>query len=181
MKAGLLEKFVKCRKNTLAENIFICLAAALAGTFYFYEYYYGARIHNILCVLITVVLAAVWLVCSALSGKEKKIGFIIFAFLYWSIPYVYTLWYSSRDNLHDYNKWLAMSNRIAKALLCNPFDTAAEKTGTTSVVYAAVLLVLVMAVYVAAFLIREKYDKTASLAETDRGGEDETGMNDDAR
>ena len=73
-----------------------------------------------------------------------------------------------------------MSNRIARALLCNPFDTAAEKTGTTSVVYAAVLLVLVMAVYVAAFLIREKYDRDASLAETDFGGEDEKGKNDDA-
>lgn len=56
-------------------------------------------------------------------------------------------------------------------MLFNPFDTAAEKAGTTAIVYAAILLTLVMAVYAAAFIVRERYDRKASESSADYDGE----------
>ena len=164
MKVGLLERFIKGKKNTLPENIIICIATALAGTFYFYEYYYGEKIHTFACLFIAAAIAVTWLICSACSGRDGKLGFMIFAFLYWSIPYIYILWYDTRDNLHDYNKWLAMSNKVARALLLNPFDEAAKKIGTSSVVIASVLLIFVMAMYIAGFLLKRTFEAKAASA-----------------
>jgi hypothetical protein len=163
MKVGLLDKFIKGRKNSLPENIIICIVTALAGTFYFYECYYGEKIHAAACLFITAAIAVTWIICSVCSGRDGKLGFLIFAFLYWSVPYIYILWYETRDNLHEYNKWLAMSNKIAKALLINPFEEAAERTGISAVTLAAVLLLSVMVTYIVGFLIKRHYEaKSAS-------------------
>ncbi len=169
MKTGLLERFVKSGKNTLSENIIVCIAAALAGTFYFYEYYYEVQIqiHSTLCLLITAVIAVIWLVCAAKSGKDGKLGFIIFAFLYWTTPYLYILYYASRDNIRNFNEWLAILNRAAKAILYNPFYEAAEKLGTTTVVLASILLILVMFSYIGGYFAARRFnagkEKAASL------------------
>lgn len=160
MKTGLKERFIKGGKNTLSENIIVCIAAALAGTFYFYEYYYESRLalHTNLSLCISAVIFVIWLICAAFSGKDGKIGFIIFSFLYWSVPYVYLLYYSSRDNLTGYSKWLAMFKRIASAMLYNPFYEASKKLETDPVTLAAVLLICIMGVYIAAFFVRRSYD-----------------------
>ena len=166
MKVGLLERFVNGRKNTLPENIIVCIATALAGTFYFYEYYYGEKVHTLVCLFISIAIAVTWLICSVCSGRDGKLGFMIFAFLYWSIPYIYILWYDTRDNLHDYNKWLAMSNKVAKAVLLNPFDEAARKLGTSPINLASILLIFVMGMYIAGFLFKRTYEaKRASANE----------------
>ena len=167
MKVGLLERFINGKKNTLSENIIICIAAALAGTFYFYEYYYGDNIHKLACLLITAAITVTWLICSACSGRDGKLGFMIFAFLYWSIPYIYILWYDTRDNLHDYNKWLAMSNKVARALLINPFDEAAKTLGTSTINLAPILLILVMGMYIAGFLLKRTYEAKRASADED--------------
>ena len=170
MKPGLKERFIRGGKNTLSENIIVCLAAALAGTFYFYEYYYESRfaVHTGLSLAITAAIFVIWLICAAFSGKDGKIGFIIFSFLYWSVPYLYLLYYYSRDNVANYSKWLSMFSKICTALLYNPFYEAAKKMGTDSVTLAAILLICVMGVYVAAFFIKRSYDSArAERLETD--------------
>lgn len=169
MKTGLKERFIKGGKNTLSENIIVCIAAALAGTFYFYEYYEGRFTHHAdLSIAISAVIFVIWLICAAFSGKDGKIGFIIFSFLYWSVPYLYLLYYHSRNNVEGYSKWLAMFNRICTAVLYNPFYEASKKIGTDPVTLAAILLICVMGVYVAAFFIRRSYDsKRAELLEAD--------------
>ncbi len=167
MKVGLLDKFINGKKNSLPENILICVAVALAGTFYFYEYFYGEKIHSVACLFITAAIAVTWIICSVCSGRDGKIGFMIFAFLYWSVPYVYILWYDTRDNLHDYNKWLAMSNKIAKALIINPFDEAAKRTGTSAFTLASVLLLSVMVTYIGGVMIKRYYDSKKASANED--------------
>lgn len=163
MKVGLSEVSYENRKNTLAENIVVCIAVSLAGTFYFCEYFYGETIHTAVCLILTAAIAVTWLICSLCSGRDGRLGFMIFAFLYLGIPYIYILWYGTRDNLHDYNKWLAMSNKIAKAILCDPFGEAAQKTGSSPETLAAVLLISVMAAYIAGILITiAKSAKTAA-------------------
>ena len=154
MKVRLLERFVNGRKNTLPENIIVCIATALAGTFYYYEYYYGENLHTFVCLFISAAIVITWLLCSVCSGRDGKPGFMIFAFLYWSVPYIYILWYDTRDNLHNYNKWLAMSNKIARALLLNPFDEAAKKLGASPIDITAILLIFVMVMYIAGFLLK---------------------------
>ena len=167
MKTGLKERFIKGGKNTLSENMIVCIAAALAGTFYFYEYYYESQfaLHTNLSLVISAVIFVIWLICAAFSGKDGKIGFVVFAFLYWSLPYIYLLYYSSRDNLSNYSKWLALLKRAATAMLYNPFYEAAKKFGTDPVTLAAVLLICIMGVYVAAYFVRRSYDNELKASE----------------
>ena len=154
MKNSLLENFVNGGRNTLAENITVCTTTALAGTFYFYENHFGVKIHTVFCVLITAAIAAIWLICALFSGKDGKIGFVIFSFLYWSVPYVYILWYGARDNLHDYSKILSACNKTAGALLYNPFYEASEMMDTNPDILASILVILIMVAYVAGYLIK---------------------------
>lgn len=175
MKLGLKERFIKGGKNTLFEDIIICIAAALAGTFYFYEYYYESQfaLHTRLSLAITVVIFVIWLICAAFCGKEGKIGFVIFSFLYWSVPYLYLLYYHSRDNVKEYSKWLAMLSDIFTAVLYNPFYEAAKKLGTDAVTLAAILLICVMGVYVAAYFVRRSYDSAREDSLEDDDDDDE--------
>ncbi len=158
-------------RDTFGENIAVCTAASLAGTFYFYEYYYEQwfSVHSIMCIAITAVIALIWMVCAFRSGRNCKLGFIVYAFLYWSVPYIYILYYSSRDNLMDYSAALAFMNRLFRAILYNPFSEAAEKLGTSSVTLAAILLVLIMLMYVCGNLLPK-----LSRKKSDTDGEDES-------
>ncbi len=167
MKVGLIERFAGKGKATLGENIIVCIAAALAGTFYFYEYYYEswANVHTLMCVGISVTIALIWIASAFQSGKNGRIGFIIFAFLYWSIPYIYILYYSSRDNLRDYSAVLAFVNRIAKAVLNNPFSETADKLATNSATLAATLLVLIMLAYVGGFFLSRRFKNVHDIRE----------------
>ncbi len=167
MNAGLLNSFINGKKNTLPENIIVCVVTALMGTFCFYEYYYGETLNTYGGLFITAAIAVAWLSCAARSGRDGRLGFMIFSFLYWSVPYIYILWYDSRDNLHDYNKWLAMSSKIAKALLYNPFYTCAKKLGTTPVMLAAILLIAVMGMYIAGFMLKKSFDEKRAHAGED--------------
>lgn len=174
MKTSLLDRFIKRGKNTTAENIFICIAAALTGTFYFYEYYYEriVHIHSLICIVISILIAAIWIICSLISGRNKKISFVIFAFLYWSIPYIYILCYSANSSGKHISKWLKIADRVARALFYNPFYEVAKKTGASSGALAATLLILVMGAYVCGYVLSvrdekksEKYDGEYELDE----------------
>ena len=181
MRTSLLEKIIKHRKNSTAENIIICIATALAGTFYFYEYYYDRKlhIHSLLCILISAVIAVTWIVCSLLSGKDKKMGFAVFAFLYWSIPYIYILFYSSQSSGGAHvSKWLTFLDKIAKALFYNPFYEVAKKTGASSGALAGTLLILVMAAYICGYILSVRYEKSQNISLENYDGEYEADEDD---
>ena len=160
---NLLDKFMNGRKSRLPESIILCAAASLAGMFYYSEHFYGETVHTVICLGLTAVIAAMWLICAACCGRDGRYGFVIFAFLYHSVPFFYTLWYSGRDNLHNYNKWLAMGNKAAKALLLDPFREASARLGCEPVLLAAILLSAVMCTYIAALLIKRNYDNRAPV------------------
>lgn len=177
--AGLLERFIKGKKNTLPENIILCAATALSGTFCFYEYRYGETANAYAGMLIAAAIVIAWAVCAVCSGRDGKLGFMIFSFLYWSVPYIYILWYDSRDNLHDYNKWLAMFSKIAKALLYNPFYVWAKNLGTTPAVLAAILLTAVMCLYIIGFLLNRSFEERIAHSEDDKAYDGEYVMDDE--
>ena len=167
MMTNITARFFTGRKEKLTGSIILCAAASLSGTFYFYEHQYGEQVHIAVCMILTAVIAAVWLSCSAVSGRDGKPGFMVFAFLYWGAPYVYLLWYGTRDNLHDYNKWLAMLSKAAKAVLYRPFETAAEKLGTSSAALAAILLISSAAAYTVFAVIKFRCDASAHETQND--------------
>ncbi len=172
MKYSPMELFIKARKNTLPEQIWVCIAAALTSTFYFYEYQYErfAPIRAPFLLFMTVVIFAVWIICSFFSGRDGRFGFAVFTFLYWGIPFVYTLFYAGRDNLRGYNKWLSMLNKISNALLCNPFSEASGKLNTSPQVMAAALVLISLACYIAGLLLKRRY--VMSMADKSAEGYD---------
>lgn len=169
MRFDPVELFIKARKNTLPESIMVCIAAALTSTFYFYEYqyekYFPLREPLLLCM--TGAIFLIWISCSLFSGRDGRFGFAIFTFAYWAVPFVYTLYYAGRDNLRQYNKWLAMVNKICTAMLNNPFSEVAGKTNTVPQTFAALLVMISLAFYMLGFFIRQKYDE--------KHGDDEDG------
>jgi len=106
-------------KSSLSENMILCIAAALAASFYSYEYYQpwagAARI------AVTAVLVIVWAYCGFVSGRDGKKGFAVFAAAYWIIPLVYTYLYGLRDNVSGYSKILDFLNRAAMLISRRPF------------------------------------------------------------
>lgn len=164
MKYSPLELFVKARKNTLPENIWVCVAAALTSTFYFYEYQYEsfAHIRRPLLLIMTAVIFVIWIVCSLFSGRDGRFGFAVFTFLYWELPFVYTLYYAGRNNVKHYNKWLSLLNKICTAMLCNPFSEASEKINMTPQTMAELLVMVSLAVYLGAFFLKRWCDAKAA-------------------
>lgn len=156
-KGKLIELFMASGRDRAFSVMMICAAAALTGTFYYYDRQYSFSTD--ICVSITFVIFFVWLLFALLSGKDRRIGFIVFSYAYWLIPYLYVLFYNSRDNVRNYDKWLSMINRIASAILKNPFYVAANRLRTDPTVLAAVLLMSVMIFYVLGNFIAYFYDK----------------------
>ena len=170
-KGELLERFIATgKKNTTLENILICFAAALAGTYYYYERSKDFLIY--FPYIITVLIFAVWMGCALVSGKDRKLGFLIFAYAYWLLPYIYTLYYASRNNVKNYSKVLTMIDEIAEALLKNPFALAAEKLRLDTVAMAALLMMCVMICYTAGYFLAFYYEKSLGKKRDD-GPEDE--------
>ena len=165
-KGELIKRLMATGKNTSTlENILICFAAALAGTYYYYER--SKEFLSCFPYIITVLIFAVWMGCALISGKEKKLGFLIYAYAYWLIPYVYTLYYASRGREEKYSKWLAMADEIAGALFKNPFAITAEKLRFDTTAMAALLLMCVMLCYTAGYFFSYYYEKSLN------GGHDE--------
>ncbi len=161
MKLRPVDIFLKAGKNTVLENCIVCMAASLVGTFFYYEYWFETRIqiHKPITWIIAAAIFFIWIKCALISGKDGKISFAIFSFIYWGLPYIYILIYSGRDNVRDYNKWLSMLNRIAKALDLNPFADQAKQFGTSPQVLTAVLLFLIMAAFAGGFFIKRLHNE----------------------
>lgn len=167
-----MQLFLNARKNTLPENIWVCIAAALIPTFYFYEYQYESfgSIREPLLLIMAPVIFILWISCSLFSGRDGRFGFAIFTFVYWGLPYAYTLFYAGRDNIRQYNKWLAMINKVCSALLCNPFSEVSSKTNIAPQVFAALLVIISLAVYMGGFFLKHRFD--AKLADNSGEGYD---------
>ncbi len=161
MKFSPLDLFLKARKNTLPENILVCMAAALTSTFYFYEYQYEKffPIREPILLCMTGAIFLIWISCSFFAGRDGRFGFAVFTFVYWAVPFVYTLYYAGRDNVRQYNKWLSLINKAFTAMLSNPFSTVAEKTNTVPQTYAALLVMISLAVYMLGFFIMRRLDE----------------------
>ncbi len=159
MKYSPMELFIKARKNTLPEQIWVCIAAALTSTFYFYEYQYEAHapIRAPFLLFMTAVIFVIWIICSFFSGRDGRFGFAIFTFLYWGLPFVYTLYYAGRDNVRNYDKWLSLINKIAGAMLCNPFSEASGRLNIAPQAMAALLVLISLACYIGGLLLKHRY------------------------
>lgn len=173
MRFSPVELFLKARKNTLPESILVCIAAALTSTFYFYEYQYEKffPLREPLLLFMTAAIFLIWISCSLFAGRDGRFGFAIFTFAYWAVPFVYTLYYAGRDNVRQYNKWLALINKICSGLLNNPFSTVAEKTNTVPQTYAALLVMISLAVYMLGFFIRRRLEEKYGDGEEGYDGE----------
>lgn len=132
---GIFGSFMEKRGYNTAERIMMCLLTALSGTFFFYEYYQpfadAARI------IITFLIFIIWFYCAFCSGKDRQWGFAVFEILYWMIPYIYLIFYNSRDNVRGYSKWLSLLNKIADMLFLKPFEFSADKLDIAAEMMAA--------------------------------------------
>ncbi len=140
-----VEKYLFGKSNSLTENIVLCIAVTLASAFVYFDRYNGFA--GALRALLAVVIFAGWIAAGFSCGKNRKFGFLIFTGAYWLIPNLYMLFYSLRDNVRGYSKWLSMFNKTADILVCKPFGFIAEKTACSEYMYEIVLVVIAVSAY----------------------------------
>ncbi len=158
----LLRSFMENRSYNAAERIMMCALIALSGTFFFYDYYQSFA--EIARIVITALIFVIWFYCALCAGKDKQWGFIIFGYLYWVIPYIYILYYNSRDNVRGYSKWLSLFNKIADMLFAKPFEYAAGKLGTDSVTLACIVLGGTTLLFIGGFMMRFFYERKNTVS-----------------
>ena len=158
--SSILKAFMENRGYNAAERIMMCAFIAISGTFYFYDYYQSFS--EIARLVITVLIFVIWFWCSFCAGKDKQFGFITFGYLYWVIPFVYVLFYNSRDNVRGYSKWLSLFNKIADMILVKPFEFIAGKTASDPMAFACVVLGGSTILFVLGYVLRLFYERRTS-------------------
>lgn len=134
------------KSNTLLENIAVCLAVTLASAFMFYEN--RGFISDFLRVFISGFIFLVWITCAFSAGKSKKWGFLVFTGAYWLIPNLYLVFYSMRDNVRGYSKWLSLLNKFSDILVNKPFEYLSGKMGCEEFYIAIFLFIIVLSTYI---------------------------------
>ena len=133
------------KTNTLFENIAVCLGVTLASAFMFFEN--RGFIPDFLRIFLSGFIFLVWITCAFSAGKSKKWGFLVFTGAYWLIPNLYLVFYSMRDNVRGYSKWLSLFNKSSDILANKPFGYLSEKMGCEEYILAILLFILVISVY----------------------------------
>lgn len=146
LNGNALKNFVLNKKNNLTENIVLCLAITLSSAFFYFDNYYGFM--GILRVIVAVMLFIVWTWCGFLSGKNKSWGFLVFTAAYWAIPYLYMLFYSMRDNVRGYSKWLSLFKKISDLLFDKPLRMVADFAKCDTYILILALIALVVLAYI---------------------------------
>ena len=162
MVKKVFSRFMLSRKNSALENILLCAAVALAGSFIFFE-----RSNSMVDAarpFVTVLIFVTWAVCGFASGKNKSIGFAIFGGAYWLVPYLYMLFYSSRDNVRGYSKWLSLLNKIADLLFNKPFEAAAEDMHTEIWMLVVTLVIVTGSAYFIGMNLHSIYESRVDVS-----------------
>lgn len=136
------------KSNTLLENIAVCLGVTLASAFMFFEN--RGFICDFLRVFLSGFIFLVWITCAFSAGKSKKWGFLVFTGAYWLIPNLYMVFYSMRDNVRGYSKWLSLFNKSSDILVNKPFGYLSEKLGCSEYYIAILLFIIVLSTYIIA-------------------------------
>ncbi len=162
MVKKVFSRFMLSKKNSALENILLCAAVALAGSFIFFE-----RSNSMVDAarpFVTVLIFVTWAVCGFASGKNKSIGFAIFGGAYWLVPYLYMLYYSSRDNVRGYSKWLSLLNKTADLLFNKPFEAAAEDMHTEVWMLVITLVIVTGSAYFIGMNLHSIYESKAVVS-----------------
>lgn len=163
------------RKCSLLENILLCMVITLAGSFlYFDAHYFFMGFYR---VLVTVLIFMVWAVCATNSGKRKQWGFLVFSVLYWLLPLLMLLYYPTRDNMRDYNKYLNTLYKFSEVVFYRPFEAIARYFGAESYAFIIALAAVVgVAFYLGVCLSdNSKTEKKTAIPEVrEENGDDES-------
>ncbi|MGN0655434.1 MAG: hypothetical protein ACI4KR_01440 [Ruminiclostridium sp.] len=173
MVKKIFSRFMISKKNSSLENILLCAAISLAGSFIFFE-----RSNSMVDAarpFVTVLIFVTWAVCGFASGKNKSIGFAIFGGAYWIIPYLYMLYYSGRDNVRGYSKWLSLLNKAADLLFNKPFEAAAEDMHTEILMFVVTLVIVTASAYFIGMNLHSIYESRTivSIQDTKNAENDE--------
>lgn len=165
-----LKKFLLEKKNSLLENIMLCLAITLTSAFFWYDNYYFFM--DFLRAVVSVLVVVSWLWCGFLSGRDRKWGFLVFAGAYWLVPYLYMLYFSSRDNIADYNAFITMLYEFADLLYDKPLRTIADFTNCGVYIWILSLIILTFTTYFVGVNVADIYrDKERSANADDKSDE----------
>ena len=159
VKNSFINNFILSKKHSIGENAFLCIAATLTPAFLSYDSYYGFL--DLLKPFLAVLIFLVWAWCAFSSGKDKKPLFLVFAGVYWIVPYIYMLFYSARDNVAHYSKVLSFLNKSADVLFNRPFKLLTDYSGCDPGIFIICLIGIVIFSYFVGYNISTTFRQPA--------------------
>lgn len=139
-------------ENSLAENIYLCMAVSFACGIFGYESAAG-NMTMFNSIIGNFLFIAVWCYCAFVSGLKKRWGFLVFTGIYYIAPYLYMLYYAGRNNLKYYNGALAALNRLSELFFTKPLERTAEAVNSSVVLIVICLVIMILSVYFIGFFI----------------------------
>ena len=170
--SSLIQRFVNGKGTAFAERCLLCMAITVACIFYSFEDHYPHS--DLIRIALFCLMAAVWFVSAAESGKDKKPAFPVFMCIYWVLPYIFTLYYSVRDNVKHYLKPLSFINRVCKDLLFLPFEEVSKRLGIGSLPAMFGFFLCVAVFYVFGVMLRGRHDKAYIPQRMKTAGDNDT-------
>lgn len=76
------------RKTSLLQDMIICAFAALAVSFYYFEYNSAYFFADGLRAALLVIMLAAWFAIFFVNGVKKRFGILIFGAAYWLVPLI---------------------------------------------------------------------------------------------
>lgn len=157
-KAFLAAQMEK-RKTTLGQDAFVCIAAALACSFYHFEYYHPYM--DLVRSLLAVLFFYVWFSVSFINGVRKRYGFLIFLFCYWLLPQLFIGWQNYLDSTADYLAAVDVLSQFSKFLVYYPFvkwyELPAGKLPPALIL--AGYLIVCLAMYLIGYAVKKQLDE----------------------
>lgn len=162
---SLLKRFVNEKKVSAAEKMMLCVIASLSALFYWHENHIPHA--GMIKLFVFGVMAAVWIWCAVISGRDRKASFPVFMCIYWMLPYAFAFYYPHRDNVRHYSKALSFINRISKEIAFSPFSEVSVRTGISINILITIFLLCIVFFYVFGYLIRCRYEKAFPAKRTE--------------
>ena len=154
---SLLKRFVNEKKISVIEKMILCVIASLSAVFYWHENHFPHA--GAIRAAVFFVMAAVWIWCAVLTGRDRKASYPVFMCIYWIVPYAFAFYYPLRDNVRHYSKPLSFLNRISTEVAFSPFAEISVRSGIPINTLITIFLFCIVAFYMLGFLIRCRYEK----------------------
>lgn len=133
------------RNSSLFRDIMLCIGITAACAIFGFDTFVSDRVIIPIRVIVLLLMALNWCVCSYRSGGRRRGGFALFAGIYWIVPTL-VMFFTGASGSES--RIVAAAGEIARILVFYPFSFIAAKAEIPEWVFSASMLGMITAMYI---------------------------------